>query len=486
MCSARMTHWPLSSPLGTTGRRKRVAIVGGGITGLVSASLLARRGHAVTLFDAQPALGGVARPIRLGVHTFCPGPQFIWGLGEGGDVARILGEAGVELPVRLMPRTFDQLALGDGDFVDVVEGNPVDLKHHKGVAEFNALLDRLGRAGEVISEGARFCGHGREMIAAVLRGPGLNLREKSDVIRWRNTTVTAAAAHFGVDAAALRRITYAQSIFAERLDEISVVLFAAARYHLVRNLHVPQGGVARLVERLIDSVHEAAVAVRLSTGIEGVESREGRHRLYTREGVHECEHILWCCSPGAVARLLPDSVVGFEPGNTVAALCLDVALSSGLADALRERNFTWYASEADVEFARPPEQIHALNYTSPTLNGGAVGERQILCAYFPVPRHGASCEPQSAHALQVLQSLLSRSGTFEVKEVLALGPRAWAGDFGAYDGAVYGRRMTPSSLRRSLVDRMPRGMSLAHSGAGIPGVLGCFQMAENVTRGVVA
>lgn len=46
---------------------RRVAVVGGGPAGLSAAYVLARAGHAVTLFDREPELGGV---LRTGIPTF--------------------------------------------------------------------------------------------------------------------------------------------------------------------------------------------------------------------------------------------------------------------------------------------------------------------------------------------------------------------------------------------------------------------------------
>ena len=45
----------------------RIAVIGGGVSGLVAASLLARR-HAVTLFEAGPRLGGHANTVPVAMH----------------------------------------------------------------------------------------------------------------------------------------------------------------------------------------------------------------------------------------------------------------------------------------------------------------------------------------------------------------------------------------------------------------------------------
>ena len=57
----------MSFDLPVTARPQRIAIVGGGISGLAAAHLLAPR-HAVTLFEAAPRLGGHARTVVAGIN----------------------------------------------------------------------------------------------------------------------------------------------------------------------------------------------------------------------------------------------------------------------------------------------------------------------------------------------------------------------------------------------------------------------------------
>ena len=45
-------------------RRKRIAIVGGGISGLATAYQLARDGVEYTLFEASDRLGGIVETVR--------------------------------------------------------------------------------------------------------------------------------------------------------------------------------------------------------------------------------------------------------------------------------------------------------------------------------------------------------------------------------------------------------------------------------------
>lgn len=50
----------------TTTAPKRIAVIGGGISGLAAARLLSRAGHRITLFEAEARLGGHARTVLAG------------------------------------------------------------------------------------------------------------------------------------------------------------------------------------------------------------------------------------------------------------------------------------------------------------------------------------------------------------------------------------------------------------------------------------
>lgn len=54
---------------------KRVAILGGGISGLTIASILARKGHDVTLFEREKTVGGLARTFEFNGQLYDPGPH---------------------------------------------------------------------------------------------------------------------------------------------------------------------------------------------------------------------------------------------------------------------------------------------------------------------------------------------------------------------------------------------------------------------------
>ena len=58
-------------------RSSQIAVVGGGIGGLVAAGLLARSGARVTLYEQEPRLGGKAQQLRVGSTVLDTGPTLL-------------------------------------------------------------------------------------------------------------------------------------------------------------------------------------------------------------------------------------------------------------------------------------------------------------------------------------------------------------------------------------------------------------------------
>jgi len=473
---------PPSSP------RPRVAVVGAGICGLAAALRLAPHTD-VTLFEALPDIGGVARALSFAGHRFAPGPQYLWGFEPDGAGWTALDALGVDIDLTLLADDFEQLSVGDGPFETMRGCRPHSLLRHRlptSARKFVDVLDALGRAGAVISHGARFRRSGVDMMHAVARS-SLAASDKAWLVRARNWSVVDLARHFDVDAAHLRRLTHAQSIFAEPLSSLSAVLYSAARHHLKQPLAFPVGGFGAVFDAFAARLQRLGVDVRTHNRVVDVTTAGSQVRLTSVQGEQrahlDVDDVVWACSPTALAQLLRSSpwssvADGLQrrhaAASTISSVCFSVDIAAG-ADRLRQKNLSWFVDDGDVDFdvvrrRQTPQDIGALNLTSPTLNAHSLGRRQVVCAYGP-----AGCAPDAL--VQQAMTLLRRHGVEAVvDEVMELSPTRWTRDFGAHEGVLYGRRMTAASMRRPVAPRLPPRWHLAHSGVGIPGVLGCLQL----------
>lgn len=82
-------------------KMKTVAIIGGGVSGLVAGGLLSRNGIRVRLFEANPKLGGCCANTYMGGYTFHDGAQY---LAFPGVLVHVFGRLGLDhaslLPIR--------------------------------------------------------------------------------------------------------------------------------------------------------------------------------------------------------------------------------------------------------------------------------------------------------------------------------------------------------------------------------------------------
>jgi dihydropyrimidine dehydrogenase (NAD+) subunit PreT len=105
---------PLFKRATSTGRQ--IAVVGAGPAGLACAHRLALAGHAVTLFDARPKLGGL-NEYGLAAYKTTGGfaqQEVAWLLSVGGIEVRIGARLGQDLKLDELVRDYDAVFLGIG------------------------------------------------------------------------------------------------------------------------------------------------------------------------------------------------------------------------------------------------------------------------------------------------------------------------------------------------------------------------------------
>jgi len=263
---------PAPVPAATPERRHRVAIVGSGPAGLAAAFVLAREGHAVTIHEGEPRLGGVLRTgipsYRLPHDVLDRDVERVLSLGVEARCGTFLDAAGVEALLR---------GADAADAVILAAGLPR-----------LTTLDCPGAGLPGVSEGIRF-------LDGVKNGVGARLSGHVVVVGGGNTAIDCArtALRCGAEKVtiAYRRGRKEMPAIAQEIDEA-----------------VEEGVTLRLHRQPVRVVGEGRV-----TGIElaevelGEPDKSGRRRpvVTDRTSMLPCDAVLLAIGQGADMGILP-------------------------------------------------------------------------------------------------------------------------------------------------------------------------------------
>jgi len=242
----------------------RVAVVGGGLGGLTAAGLLAREGHAVTLFEGSSRLGGKAQSVKVDGLTLDTGPTLLTlphvvrGLFERLGAEELLPPLS-ELEEQCTYRFADGCGFVAYRDVERTADSAGELRpsERRGVHGFYAEAESIWRAaGEPYLE-APFEGMGGFMARVARRGVGALARGMTLA-----TLDELARAHFKTEH--LRQFVgrFATYTGASPYE-------ASAAYALIPHIeraygvHHVRGGIGALAEALGEAVRRLGVEVRL-------------------------------------------------------------------------------------------------------------------------------------------------------------------------------------------------------------------------------
>jgi phytoene desaturase len=452
----------------------RVVVVGGGIGGLVSAALLGRAGHEVTLIEAADYLGGKSRRITLDGQRIDTGPSLLTFPGVWREFLRRYDAAAAGGTETTGPALLRLPEVGRYYHAGTVCSLPVERDHpwHAAWTRFARTHGGLGPAVERLLTGDPADPKTLPALGRLLAtyGARLTTRGYLDALGWMPD--------------GLREVIAIHALNAGVAPTRTPALYASMPAIMAADgVWVPEGGIYELVLTLEGLARQAGVEIR--TGEPVVEV--GASRVETVSETHPADAVVSGVDETRLGQLL-----GLRDKPTRTRLsCSGVAIYAALKEelpagvathgvVLPSRPDELYRSlEAGVE---PEETMAFVNYYRP----GEVypNERGTLGLLLTAPANGREYGPDDPFVRREVERIsrllgLARPVTEYFGESTVLHPEyfgLWGGAGGALYGAV--RRVWRSGplhdppyheRRRPWLWRV--GASV-HPGGGIPAVLG--------------
>jgi phytoene desaturase len=258
----------------------RIVVIGAGFAGLSAGAVLAARGHAVTILESHPSVGGLAcRTAAHGVRIDL-GPTILADLVPLRLLAERLGASLPDLAVltRLDPGF---LATFPGGIAIPFHVDPDRVRSAIGVLGPEAVADwerfrDLGSRAHRLAEHYYARGDLRRPrdLVAFLAGGGVALRDVAPFLRHGSLASLLRAT---VRTPALRGLVghFARLLGAEAEAAPAVSLVIS---HLLTQLGVwyPRGGIGALAETLGRCAEKAGASLRLGEAAEGMDVSGGR------------------------------------------------------------------------------------------------------------------------------------------------------------------------------------------------------------------
>lgn len=275
-----------------------VIIVGGGLSGLSAAAILARAGYAVTVFEKASALGGDARSKQHGAFTFNLGAHAFY-LGGAGE--KLLSELGVRY--RGAPPAFDKWLVFDGGTL------------HAWPTRATSLTEMPAWHPDATAALARFYRSLKDLHQEQL--------QRVSVREWLDQEVLHP--HVRQFVLALARLTTLSHAPALVSAGLILPLLSAQVLYL-------DGGWQTLVDGLRQEAQESGAELVTHARVAAIEIAEERHTVRLANGVsYLASAVVLAIGPQAASALVADGAhreLSWWATQSVPAraACLDVAL----------------------------------------------------------------------------------------------------------------------------------------------------------------
>jgi hypothetical protein len=269
----------------------KLAIVGGGYSGGMTALALAQQGHQVTLYEAADALGGIVRDVVLPQGRFLRGCQYmsldpcyqpLWDDLDG-------------LALRIFPHHY-------GAWCDLF--GSVQVQHDFAQPIVPGILGALAEVpaeGVPVTSVADYLHQYEPRVASALTDWACRLCDVDDLI-------SSNVVHLQ-----LSRVYYPQAddavLASKQADSHADRLLGIPRSRFdppvpIEGAALPVHGFDDYMGRLQERLVARGVEVRLNAPVKPVRSDDGRCRLRLRGEPIEADWVVWCANPAPLLQVL--------------------------------------------------------------------------------------------------------------------------------------------------------------------------------------
>ncbi len=483
-----------------------VAVVGGGLGGLAAACVSAARGHAVTVYDKNPWLGGKAAVLEEAGFRFDMGPTI---LTVPRVLERVFAEAGRNINDYLDLRRLDPqwgCFFADGSRIDLLAdvaamGAAMDAftgvpGTGAGYARFQAKASHL----HDVSQRFFFWRAVQDLFDTVDVRANMNPDTLRDVLALRMGTSVAGTIRGHVkDARLAQMLDHFVQYVGSSPYGAPAVLCAIAHMQVADGVWYPMGGTRAVVEALTKLAGELGVSLRPDSPVEGLAITEAsgkakRRVTGVRVGgqVERFDAVISNMDAVRTYRELVGGPVGaryakkaFEPA------CSGVVLYLGLTkryEHLRHHDFVFSAdpkAEFDAIYKRGEPAADPTCYlAAPAATDPAVappgGEALYVLVHTPYlrPHHDwATMFP--GYRQVILDKLKRTAGLTDIEERITfehhLTPQDIHERYNVLNGAIYGlasHGLFTGAFKPGNRSREVAGLYLAggaaHPGPGMP------------------
>lgn len=323
--------------------QKRIAIIGGGMTGLSAAYDLAGRGNEVTIYEASDHVGGLAAGFKE--------PHWDW------TVERYYHHwfASDKHILNLI----DELGWSD----EVTFPRPVTVIFHQGkFYPFDSILAAL-----------KFPGLGWGISKIRFGLVGLYLRMTKNWQKMESMTVDAWMRKWAGDKVyeSMWEPMMNGKFGEDYARQVNMAWFWARMYARTTRLGTFKGGFQFFMDQFARHLQEKGVTIRFTTPVKSIQKGEGNgfHIIAEADQLQHYDQVLATVSPAMMAKLTPELPEAYLQMLTALKSIGSVVMVFALKHQLSKQGYYWYNIPKSAGFPFLSLVEHT-NFLSPEYFGG--------------------------------------------------------------------------------------------------------------------